>query len=869
MIVLHSLLLLVLITAPGLACWFAWGQPVANRLRVLEWGFLVVLTGLTAVSWTALLLAEFNRFSLPLLVGILLAATGMIVGWGVRSGRSFLHIRQLTWEWPSAGALFVLGVAIVLSPQPFEYVVGGRDHGVYVNTAVHIARQGGIVIVDESLTAVPPSSRNLLIRPETRLLQAGFPGPWSEGLRLTGLTIRDTANGIYLPHAFHLYPALMAVFFAVGGIELGLATTMVLGLLGGLAIYLVVRRLFGWHVGLTSYFLLTISVTQMWFTQYPSAEIMVQLFFWGGLLSALLMLETKSRVTAVLTGVCFGLLHLAKLDTVLVPVSLVLFFLYHWIRRQFHTVYWWAVVPYLLLSLHALLHAFFIATIYFIDHAVRILLPQLFLNRIITAASGHPYPLDILNRLLRDNWGYLLLALLLVAGVVWLLRLLRQRLDRLLTQVMRRQRWIQLATAVTLGGYALLTAVSATAAEPSFLLEARWSGELTLLYLRPLGLLLGLIGLLVLIVRSNTTGTHFALVLLLGNTLPLFILGAGTAPDHFWVIRRYMTIAFPTFIFAAVWLLWGLRPRTYLPWVLVLIPVGLYVALAVGLWQRTSPMVRVVEYDGLTAQLEAFASSTSDDAVLLFGTGSRAQRLDLPLWLLFDKTVFTVRKEMVADPRLATAVSHWVTSGRPVYWLAADGGDVPNWPDWQADYTQTQIIAAPLVEAPLDRTPQHVGLYLVHLDVYRLLPQTAVSTPTHTATTIHIGSASNNAVANMGLQRAERFPGLTARRMMQKEVTVPLSEVGELVEVVLLVGNGRSDSLPAPHIAVYLDGTLLDTIQVNNNPQLIRLPLSTALLPAETSHELKIVVDSMTMPQNDSTVSQIYLDWIKLISAFK
>ncbi|MCP5100590.1 MAG: hypothetical protein GY943_34000, partial [Chloroflexi bacterium] len=228
MIILQILLLLLLIVLPGMACWFAWGYSLKTQLRGLEWLFLVIVTGLAWVSWVSLLLAEFERFSLPLLAIILLIGSGVIVGWAVRNGRSYHHITPFTWEKPSIGTMLLLGLAIALSPQPFEYIVGGRDHGVYVNTGVHIVRSDGILVYDETITAVPATSRDVLIKPETRLLQAGFPGPWSEGVRLTGLTIRDADEGIYLPHAFHLYPALIAVFYAVGGIQMALSTTMVL-----------------------------------------------------------------------------------------------------------------------------------------------------------------------------------------------------------------------------------------------------------------------------------------------------------------------------------------------------------------------------------------------------------------------------------------------------------------------------------------------------------------------------------------------------------------------------------------------------------------------------------------------------------------
>jgi hypothetical protein len=82
-------------------------------------------------------------------------------------------------------------------------------------------------------------------------------------------------------------------------------------------------------------------------------------------------------------------MHLAKLDTVFVPMVLVLFLLYRYFRGRFSPALVAFTIAYGLASLHAALHAFFIATIYTLDQSLRLLLPEFIAQPIITAIDGY------------------------------------------------------------------------------------------------------------------------------------------------------------------------------------------------------------------------------------------------------------------------------------------------------------------------------------------------------------------------------------------------------------------------------------------------------------------------------------------------
>src|SRR5207244_1538863 len=94
----------------------------------------------------------------------------------------------------AALGLLVLGVAILA--RPHEYVLGGLDPGVYVNTAASIATRGTITYQDPAMLALPEPARAAL-----------FPEPfngWTYGSRLLGFYVADLATARIVPHGMHL-----------------------------------------------------------------------------------------------------------------------------------------------------------------------------------------------------------------------------------------------------------------------------------------------------------------------------------------------------------------------------------------------------------------------------------------------------------------------------------------------------------------------------------------------------------------------------------------------------------------------------------------------------------------------------------------
>ena len=874
----EGLLIAALFLVPGYAVWLAFGQGLRGKKAVIgaemelkqitavEILFLMMLSGLVVVLWVGALLAELGVFSLPLLGGVMLLGSLAAGGWAIRNGRSPNSFQGARFQPVSLLVLPILAIAIWLSPRPFEYINGGRDHGLYINTGIHIARTGSILIQDEELAAVPAPSRPLLVNPEVTSAIKLVPGPWSEGQRLPGMTIRSLDQGIIAPHAFHLYPVMIAVFAAAGGVDMALMTTIVIGLLGAFSVYVASARLLGQPVGLLAFLLLTISLAQVWYTKTPSAEILLQPLFWGGLFAFSLMLETQNRYTAVLAGLSFGLMHLAKLDTVFVPLVLFLFFLYRWFKRRFQAADWVFIAVYGAVALHAALHAFFIATIYFLDQATRVLLPDFLAQIVIKAAAGHTSPAIILQRLVSQNGAFVAVGLVVIGLLLWAARRFQPIIGRQLARAEGNARRGQGALALALG-LSVMGVYLAQSFAPleqfanpwQFLTFASW-------YLTPTGLLLGVVGLVQVGTRHNKS-LVFAWLMLVGHIMPLFIMGAGTFPDQFWAIRRFVPVVLPAFILFAANALWNLAPKSRQNWPQALLPLGLVGAFVLGQGQNLRPFLHFTDYAGMTTQVTQLAESFPENAVLLFEKSDAANRVTAPLWFIFDRTVFLLEEGAITNPALNPAIEQWQKDGRAVFWL----GNGSESPDIQgaivADYEDERIFAVPLAEGPAERLPQNTGLFLGAFDAHRI--RAADLGDHRSVSTIAIGRDANGAAA-VGLYPPSQSPGLTPRRWTSGQAAIEFPVPNQLTQIYLQMGNGRPPSVPAAEVAIYLNDMHLETVAVASSNAVYNLTIP---LEWEADGETAVLrlemtpwVPAQTGYSADQRELGVYLDWIKLIT---
>ena len=285
-----------------------------ERRDVLEVFFLRLLLSALLTSGVALALADFGVFSLwRVLITLALvsfAAAGRRFHSRVAGGTGVMLSRDV-WA-----LLPVLGIAVLLFARPHEYLFGGWDPGVYLQTGANIAVTGGINFRDASLAAMDPEVRDLF------LAHKGVPELFS------GFRVVRSADGFISPQFQHLYSCWCALFHEAGGLTAALRINALFALLAVLALYLTGRTIFDRETGLLAAVMLAGNVAEIWFARFSTSEIVAQFFVWSGLYCFALHAREERAGPGVLCACCFGTAWLTHISTFFMAPPLLAIMLY-------------------------------------------------------------------------------------------------------------------------------------------------------------------------------------------------------------------------------------------------------------------------------------------------------------------------------------------------------------------------------------------------------------------------------------------------------------------------------------------------------------------------------------------------------------
>jgi 4-amino-4-deoxy-L-arabinose transferase-like glycosyltransferase len=313
------------------------------------------------------------------------------------------------WDVVAFAAVGVLFAVLVA--RPFEVVLGVRDAGVYSNIGFAIVRTGGIVQHDELVAQIgrdqsadDPELRAAAAQAETNFLGVQHPDRTiATRLRAAGFYINagELERGRVVPQFFHLYPAWIGLLAALLGLRGGLLATGLLGFLGVWSVGMLGRRLAGRWVGLLAMLFLALNGVQVWFSRYSTSEATVQFLTFAGLYAFAVMMtddriedrgskiedrrvrtiEDRSSIldprssifggrrgfAALLAGLAFGQVALARADFGLVIAPLAAYLFYIWLTRRWTRIYTLLAGGLGVMLLQAMLHIAFIARAYFFD----------------------------------------------------------------------------------------------------------------------------------------------------------------------------------------------------------------------------------------------------------------------------------------------------------------------------------------------------------------------------------------------------------------------------------------------------------------------------------------------------------------------
>lgn len=834
-------------TAPLLLLLIAWlpgalivrlptaGRPRRAALPAEERLFWAVVISALLSSLVGLALAAGGWFQFQRLLWV--DAGVAIVILAVYRGRLRLGPGSPGPTWTAALplALLLTGGWLFCQVPPSEYVMGGKDPGVYLTEGIRIAQRGGAFIADDVVRSVPEPFRDLF-----------FPKGFEEGYhssRFMGYYLLDPVAGSVVGQFPIGFPVWVAVGYALDGLTGARTAPVACALLGLLAVYFCGARLFGRAAALAASALLAINVAQVWYARYPSAEILLQPLVFAGLLAYVRAVHDEDRFFGPIAALLFTVGAFTHLTGAMVAMAVSAGALVDAVVRG-RRVPW---------SFWLLLAAGTTAS-------------GVFLWRYIP-----PYfnsPVGFLNNLRPIHFVAAAVAGAAGAGaLVFLQRLLPSRRDLVVASGLVAVVW-------SLAFYAYFIRAAGGALAPH---DADSLLTFTSIYLTPLGLAAALVGF-AFAARAFADSTVF-LVLASGFAIAFFY-KIRIVPEHFWAVRRFIAVVLPSALLlvgaaafanpaGSTWFQ-QLRDRRIR---IARYTAGLLVVLAIGqqFLAATRPILRHVEYAELIPHIEQLASTFGDDDLVLFESrgASDSHVLALPLAYVYAKQVLVFATTNPSKELFRSFLPWALTKYKRVFFVGGGGGGT--------ELLSNSITVVPVrgerfqipeYESALNAYPAGVRRKEFDLSVYELLAQPAEREHFD----LDIGSTDDLYVRRFYAK--EQNPGGFTLRWTRDESYLSLLGLRpDHRSITMWMGSGgRPRGADAAEVSVYLDERRLGTVVVGEGIQPYRfdLPpdLAAALATADAAAVLRIATRTWSPAKllggNDTRELGVMLDRVEV-----
>ena len=784
----------LLLRLPGRTRAYRAQLPADERL------FWSVLLSAVWSTCLVLLLSAFDRYSFDRLLAINVVTT--VLALVVARHRVRLP-RPVTRPTPAALVpALVIALGCWLYFPPSEYIIGGKDPGTYINEGVQIAQRGQTVIRDGLIAEIPSPFRDLF-----------FPAHGLDtyyGLRFMGFFIQDPDAGAVVGQFPHLYPASVAIGYALNGLSGARQTIGVWALLGLMAVYFAGARLFGRVPAGAAAILLTINVVMVWFGRYPNSELPMQALLFATLLAAGRARDGGGAFFAITAGALLGLGLFLRYEVLLAMAAFAVAGVLAPVSRQ-------------------RLGLAFAAAL-----ALAATAGGVYLTGTMRAYAA--YPIGFIS----NNGGWLLVG---TAGAAALGAHRVMRVDTV-ARLVRRWLPVAIATAIVgLAGYAYFVRDVGGRTALGDAMAFRTFGW----YTTPGTLALAVAGAAFFIARDLWRDPTFYLTFVTFSTF--FFYKTRIVPEHFWTSRRFLGIALPgALLLASALVAEAVKPghltRLRARWIgrpapsdtpgwaiatSALLVIALLAPSALAFQRESAPVSRHVEYAGIIPQLERLAGSIGDRDLLLVegrNAGTDLHVLAMPLAYIYARHVL-VLESPAPDKRTLEQFVAWAQSKYDrVLFLGGGGTDLLT-----RATTATPVAAerfqVPEYDSPVNAYPRAVHAKEFEFGLYDLQFGAIASTG---PTDLQIGGVDDLNVVRFHAR--ERHADGTVYRWTGAQSFVLLTSLDATAhQLTLSMGSGgRPAHAPPATIEVTLDDTTLGTIPVADDVQPYTFDLPSALV---------------------------------------
>jgi hypothetical protein len=813
---------LVLFFAPGLLVLALLSPRDRDTLSWDERVFLAVALSVMAAAWVALVLAEAGRFSL--------IAAAALVG-GACAGAALARRRTLRWPLvrpkriaEAAPALAVLAVAFALQARPTEYLLGGRDPGTYIAAMALIGRTGTIAYTDPVVQSIPAEDVELFYR------NAGAPDyTWG---RFMGFPLERPQSARVVPEFFHLFPAFGAYLFQAMGVKGALATPPVFGILATLAVFFVLRRLFGGPPALLGALLLAVNVIQVWFGRYPVTETASQFLIFTGLLCVWHWEQRGSAAFAALAGAALGLAILARIDNALLVAPVVAYLLVRWARRDLPGGQAWAfLTPFALLAFHAFTHAAFWSRKYLLELATRPYWRQppvvwlfaaalLVLLILLVHARGPALFRGAAARGEALRAGMVAAVALLALYLYFLRPVLSAWAGADGVHATGLTPWVPDRPLEEAGWLKALGFRRLAAHDAQSFVRLGW-------FVTPLGLALAVMGLMLAVWRWQRT--YLLPVMVTLAFAGFYFYKIRIYNDYFFALRRFVPVVLPMALGLAAFLLVRMGARGG---VRRAVAAMLALVLFASFLLRTAPLVRHVDWRNSVRFVADVARRFGPQDVVIFEQKASIHLLSLPLWAVHGVNVLELARFDPDPERVNHLIRAWRSRWRNVYFVYTYRTDLCG---VFLQRVEDKDFGTAEWERAYARPPEGPSPRSFRFTIARAVLPEELQVPA--LDVVDIGGSDDVLVSGFYDKEGSRYRW-TGRC---GSVYLPAAREGTAVEVTLSAGPQRPAALPAPVVVASLAGVTLGEVTAGPGWTTATFPLPSTLPPGAPVLRLDVV----------------------------
>ena len=575
--------------------------PLVNRrnrslLPAEERLFWSITLSVAFSSCVALLLATLSAYSIELILWINgLASLALIVA-SKCNLRLDTQTPLLTRTALAPSILIFISVVMFFFVPPAEYVIGGRDPGVYINEGIQITQRGSLVNTDSVIRPIPPDFKNLFFPTSQNPgydMNLGY-----DSVRFMGFFIVDPDAGTVVGQFPHLYPAWVAIAYDTHGLTGARYISGLWAIFGVIAVYFAGATLIGRPAAFAGATLLAVHVAQVWYARYPNSEVVMQALTFAGLFAYFRAHVDGQRFFAPLAALLIGLTYAAHFTGGLVIAAVMAATICGRCDRQ----------P---------------------------LLPSFTIPLALVTAVISSYYLTVLTPYMARPLRFFMLLepfhifLIVLAAILTLVTGIAIRRERVAS---RLRTWLPVLLTTVMCVLAVYAVFFREAGGHLAQHDADGLRTYMNFYVLPVGLAAALVGW---IMVSKERFWQSSALLFVAATFSIFIFyKARVFPEHFWMARRFVPVILPAsllLIGAAAFLQPFKRKRTSSADQSITLlrrlrlVVGAALIVIIG-WQyvgNTLPILRHVEFAGLIPKLEEIADRfTSTDLLLVESRGA-------------------------------------------------------------------------------------------------------------------------------------------------------------------------------------------------------------------------------------------------------